>query len=256
MKVLHSVIILLSCICQSLTQEYIGSDPASYQFSYNTGDTGAAKMFREEQRSANGQVNGKYGYVDPYGHMRIVQYEAGPQGFIARGDVGPDREAMRIARQLADQDYQEKLPILQQWNQVAARLAAGPSAVSSSWPGSPVVPSTQTTSALAPPPPPPAAPSSIERARLTDYSSGKNAAQAAWVSSTPVGAHSYANHVNHYTSNINSVWPASSASSIVGRSAPLVASAPTNTNYFNGAPQTWFRMSSTGPSPYNIAYSY
>lgn len=168
---------------------------------------------------------------------------------------------MRIARQLADQDYQEKLPILQQWNQVAARLAAGPSVPSSSsWPSSPVVPQT-TQSAQSPPLPPSPSTSSVERARLTDYSSSSgNNNQAAWLSSSPstAGGHSYANHVNHYTSNINSVWPSTSASSVVGRSAPLVAAAPVvpSTGYFNGAPQTWFQMSSHGPNPYNIAYSY
>lgn len=251
MNFCHSVILLLPFIGLTMTQEYVNSDPASYQFSYNTGDSGPAKMFREEQRAASGQVTGKYGYVDPYGHMRIVQYEAGPQGFIARGDVGPDREAMRIARQLADQDYQEKLPILQQWNAVAARLSAGPSFPA--WPA-PVVPSTSSVgssssssssssgNALVPP-----SPSSVERARLTASN------QAAWAPATG-SAHSFTNHVNHYTSNINSVWPTGSA--VVGRSAPLLAAPQPATNYFNGAPQTWFTMSSHGSNPYNIAYSY
>ncbi|XP_053210116.1 chordin-like [Panonychus citri] len=64
MKVLHSIILLLSLIGLSLTQEYVTSDPSSYQFNYTTSDSDANKVSKEEQGSANGQVNGKYGYAD------------------------------------------------------------------------------------------------------------------------------------------------------------------------------------------------
>jgi len=100
--------------------------PDQYQFSYSTGTEGPAQMFRQEQKGASGLVTGRYGYVDPYGTLRVVQYEAGPEGFLARGDVGPDQEAMRIARLMAEEDYKEKLPFIQYWNQVAARTAHAP----------------------------------------------------------------------------------------------------------------------------------
>lgn len=43
-----------------------------------------------EYKDADGVVRGRYGYTDPNGKLRVVEYEAGPNGFVARGDVGPD----------------------------------------------------------------------------------------------------------------------------------------------------------------------
>lgn len=51
----------------------------------------------------------------------MVQYEAGKEGFLARGDVGPDQETMRVARKLAAEDYRDKQPFLDYWNLVANR---------------------------------------------------------------------------------------------------------------------------------------
>ncbi|KAF8790838.1 larval cuticle protein 1-like [Argiope bruennichi] len=52
----------------------------SYQFGYDTG-TGPSQSFREETRDSNGTVRGRYGYIDPLGTLRIVDYMADHTGF-------------------------------------------------------------------------------------------------------------------------------------------------------------------------------
>lgn len=97
---------------------YSYGTPAAYQFAYNTGSGSSADAshFREESRDARGLVVGKYGYVDPYGKLRVVSYTAGPQGFVASGDIGPDQEVLRQQRELyaADPSYQIQQQVWQQ----------------------------------------------------------------------------------------------------------------------------------------------
>ncbi|XP_046920604.2 uncharacterized protein LOC124500564 [Dermatophagoides farinae] len=79
----------------------------AYQFSYQTGthnEPDLAQSFREESRDEYGNVHGKYGYVDPYGQLRIVKYRAGSDGYYAEGDVGVDQEALRQQRLLYGND--------------------------------------------------------------------------------------------------------------------------------------------------------
>ncbi|XP_074600348.1 uncharacterized protein LOC141854532 [Brevipalpus obovatus] len=214
--------------------DQFASSPVQYQFAYSTGDEGPARMFREERRAPDGQVTGKYGYVDPYGHMRIVQYEAGPQGFVARGDVGPDQEALRISRQLAEDDFKEKLPILQHWSQVARNLASPPAVPNFQT----AIPTAQTWGSEAIPVSPvvqPVAPK-IERARFTAF---QPALQA---NSWDTGKSSYSSNVNHFANNIQTVWP----------TAPRAAiQLPSLSNQF-----AQFSLSQSGPQPYSINYSY
>jgi len=89
-------------------KDIIDTAENAYQFSYSTGTQGPAQIFREEKRSPDGSVVGKYGYVDPNGQLRVVEYRAGPQGFSASGDTGPDHETLRIANQIQEQDKQDK----------------------------------------------------------------------------------------------------------------------------------------------------
>ncbi|XP_076315696.1 adult-specific rigid cuticular protein 11.9-like isoform X2 [Tachypleus tridentatus] len=56
------------------------TDRGTYNFGYDTGSFGA-HSFHHEERDDNGIVRGRYGYTDPYGKLRIVQYEAGPFGY-------------------------------------------------------------------------------------------------------------------------------------------------------------------------------
>ncbi|GFT94223.1 uncharacterized protein NPIL_274831 [Nephila pilipes] len=69
-------------------------DPSTgrYNFAYDTGhDNEIAHSLHMQYQDANGVVRGRYGYTDPRGKLRMVEYEAGPNGFVARGDVGPDQ---------------------------------------------------------------------------------------------------------------------------------------------------------------------
>ncbi|XP_015904189.1 uncharacterized protein [Parasteatoda tepidariorum] len=62
-----------------------------YNFAYDTGnDNNIAHSMHMQYQDADGMVRGRYGYTDPRGKLRMVEYEAGPDGFIARGDVGVD----------------------------------------------------------------------------------------------------------------------------------------------------------------------
>ncbi|CAL1277301.1 unnamed protein product [Larinioides sclopetarius] len=55
-------------------------DRDSYEFGYDTG-TGPSQSFREETRDSDGTVRGRYGYIDPLGTLRIVDYMADHTGF-------------------------------------------------------------------------------------------------------------------------------------------------------------------------------
>ncbi|XP_054712282.1 uncharacterized protein LOC129221925 [Uloborus diversus] len=69
----------------------VDSQTGRYNFAYDTGnDNEIAHSLHMQYRDANGVVRGRYGYTDPRGKLRMVEYEAGPNGFVARGDVGPD----------------------------------------------------------------------------------------------------------------------------------------------------------------------
>lgn len=56
---------------------------------YDTGLFGA-HQFHQERKDKGGQVNGRYGYTDPNGKLRLVYYTSGPQGYQAWGDLNPD----------------------------------------------------------------------------------------------------------------------------------------------------------------------
>ena len=73
-------------------------DP-TYNFRYSTGNDGPAQIWREERKQPDGTIIGKYGYIDPIGEERVVEYTASPTQFLASGDIGPDAAAMRYAAQ-------------------------------------------------------------------------------------------------------------------------------------------------------------
>ncbi|XP_022258302.1 uncharacterized protein LOC111089672 [Limulus polyphemus] len=52
----------------------------SYKFGYNTG-LSVGQSFREEEKTPNGTVFGKWGYVDPFRVLRITEYRADDSGF-------------------------------------------------------------------------------------------------------------------------------------------------------------------------------
>ncbi|XP_008216689.1 uncharacterized protein LOC100679417 isoform X1 [Nasonia vitripennis] len=96
--------------------------------SYTYGFEGADGSFKIETKQANGEVKGKYGFVDDGGKVRVVEYGADQYGFQPSGEgitVAPptlvdettSKEALEAARYA---DYQEQQ---QQYQQPIARPA-------------------------------------------------------------------------------------------------------------------------------------
>lgn len=77
----------------------LGSNGSStYNFGYDTkqeheGVEAGPRLMREETRLSDGTVVGRYGYTDPFGVFRQVEYVAGPNGYYAYEDVGGRRGA-------------------------------------------------------------------------------------------------------------------------------------------------------------------
>ncbi|GFT61097.1 cuticle protein 10.9 [Nephila pilipes] len=57
--------------------------PNPYQFGYEFGDGHGMKQHRSESADEQGVVKGTYGYVDPLGVYRSVEYIADSQGYRA-----------------------------------------------------------------------------------------------------------------------------------------------------------------------------
>ncbi|XP_054153120.1 uncharacterized protein LOC128951860 [Oppia nitens] len=103
--------------------------PTSYDFKYSTGSEGPAQLFREEHRDHDGSVRGKYGYVDPNGKLRVVEYRAGANGYTVTGDIGPDKATQSAAQyeQRNDPSVRTQADV---WNRVQG--SSGGSGVGSS----------------------------------------------------------------------------------------------------------------------------
>ncbi|XP_046392113.1 cuticle protein 6-like [Ischnura elegans] len=56
------------------------ANDGTYHFGYDTGGN-QHQSYREEKRDAKGRVKGKYGYVDPTGVLRVIEYEADENGY-------------------------------------------------------------------------------------------------------------------------------------------------------------------------------
>ena len=89
-----TVVLLIGLVSGSshfiLGQEYTRK---TYNFSYDTGDelklaADGPRLMRQESRLPDGTVLGRYGYTDPFGVFRQVEYVAGPDGYYAYEDVG------------------------------------------------------------------------------------------------------------------------------------------------------------------------
>ncbi|XP_067123736.1 uncharacterized protein [Centruroides vittatus] len=85
------LILLLAVTCYAIPHaEYkASSSDGSYSFNFETGEEGG-KHSRKETRSAEGVVVGEFSYEDPNGNLRMVEYRADGNGYVARGHVGPE----------------------------------------------------------------------------------------------------------------------------------------------------------------------
>lgn len=57
------------------------TETGAYTFGYDTGPDDSSGHFRQEERLEDGSVRGRYGYTDPNGLVKIVDYFADESGF-------------------------------------------------------------------------------------------------------------------------------------------------------------------------------
>ncbi|GBM12458.1 hypothetical protein AVEN_55294-1 [Araneus ventricosus] len=57
--------------------------PSPYTYGFEFGDGLGMSQYRHESADGTGTVKGSYGYVDPFGVSRNVEYNAGADGFKA-----------------------------------------------------------------------------------------------------------------------------------------------------------------------------
>ncbi|OQR70614.1 hypothetical protein BIW11_11524, partial [Tropilaelaps mercedesae] len=61
--------------------QFQDTDTSEYSFGYDTGPENPSGHFRLEERMEDGSVRGRYGYTDPNGLLKIVEYFADDSGF-------------------------------------------------------------------------------------------------------------------------------------------------------------------------------
>ncbi|GFR30959.1 uncharacterized protein TNCT_159411 [Trichonephila clavata] len=61
--------------------EEIIESPKPYEFGFQMDDGNGTVQHRQETANENGSVKGKYGYVDPNGTYREVEYNADENGY-------------------------------------------------------------------------------------------------------------------------------------------------------------------------------
>lgn len=72
---------------------------------------------------------GKYGYVDPNGELRVVEYRAlGDNHFEATGAVGPDAQALQYHQAQVAEHQRLQQDFLRDWQRLAGRAAPVPAA--------------------------------------------------------------------------------------------------------------------------------
>ncbi|KAK8761607.1 hypothetical protein V5799_027129 [Amblyomma americanum] len=64
---------------QYLVQEHAGQ--GSYKFGYDTGEGAQQQNFRQEERTSDGTVRGRYGFTDANGYLRVIEYVADETGY-------------------------------------------------------------------------------------------------------------------------------------------------------------------------------
>ena len=70
------------------------AESGAYNYGYDTGLFGA-HQFHQETKNADGTVNGRYGYTDPDGKLRLVYYIAGPGiGYNVVKDIYADKDTV------------------------------------------------------------------------------------------------------------------------------------------------------------------
>ncbi|XP_065290604.1 adult-specific rigid cuticular protein 15.7-like isoform X2 [Dermacentor albipictus] len=64
---------------QYLVQDHAGK--GTYKFGYDTGEGAQQQNFRQEERTSDGTVRGRYGFTDANGYLRVIEYIADETGY-------------------------------------------------------------------------------------------------------------------------------------------------------------------------------
>ncbi|XP_077539309.1 larval cuticle protein 16/17-like [Haemaphysalis longicornis] len=64
---------------QYMVQDHAGK--GSYKFGYDTGEGARQQNFRQEERTSDGTVRGRYGFTDANGYLRVIEYIADDTGY-------------------------------------------------------------------------------------------------------------------------------------------------------------------------------
>lgn len=87
---LPSIVLLLSIVYSvysadlvdhSIQYQRFNPSHGSYNYGYDTGLSGSHSFHQENKDPHTGTVRGRFGYTDPNGHLRLTNYEAGPNGY-------------------------------------------------------------------------------------------------------------------------------------------------------------------------------
>ncbi|XP_076340525.1 uncharacterized protein LOC143241008 [Tachypleus tridentatus] len=74
----YEVPVLSNVKMKYFIQNYAGF--GTYKYGYDTG-SGPGQSFKHEERAENGSVLGRWGYIDPYGYLRVTEYLADATGY-------------------------------------------------------------------------------------------------------------------------------------------------------------------------------
>ena len=97
------------------------NDDGSYTYGYEAADG----TFKVETRDIDGNVKGKYGYLDDNGVLKTVEYNAGKtEGFTAQGDHLPEPVAPLPVAPVAQAAPVAPVPAPQSFNRFAAPQTA------------------------------------------------------------------------------------------------------------------------------------
>lgn len=72
--------------------------PGTYKYGYDTGGDGILipRSFKVEEKNENGQVQGEYGYVNPYGVLKRYNYVSDSKGYRVKENIGEEIDIKTI----------------------------------------------------------------------------------------------------------------------------------------------------------------
>lgn len=103
-----SYLVISMIVITAKGQATAGNEHLKYNFAFSVEDKGLHT--REERSESEGHVSGKYSYVDPYGYLRVIQYNSTPEtGFRAYGDTGAIPDSSFKTLKLSSSNLPQKI---------------------------------------------------------------------------------------------------------------------------------------------------